>query len=319
MSDVVIYQSKNGEVELQINLSHDTLWLTQQQIADIFGTKRPAITKHLSNIFKNNELDKNEVSSKMELTAADGKQYSTLVYNLDAIISVGYRVNSSKATEFRIWATSVLKQHLIKGYTTHEKRLAEIGTQEMSQTFELLQRTLTQNDLVTEIGKETIGLIINYSKTWKTLLAYDEDRLAIPSAEKTKTIALEYNPVKTAIGSLKTELASRGEASDLFGLEREEGLKSVLGNIEQTFGGDELYKSIEEKAANLLYLVVKNHPFSDGNKRIGCLVFLLYLKQQSRVIPLNDNGLIALALLVAESAPSQKEIIIKLIVNILLD
>lgn len=319
MSELVMYHSKTGNLELSVSFADETVWLTQQQMADLLGTKRQAVTKHLSNIFKSNELDKDSVSSKMELTAADGKKYKTQVYDLDAIISVGYRVNSSQATEFRIWATAVLKDHLIKGYSVHEKRLAEVGTKELEQSLELLQKTLTRNDLVTEIGRETIELIINYSKTWKLLLAYDEERLSLPTAGSKDGLVLHYDVVAPAIASLKCELMERGEGSDLFGREKDDSLKGILGNIEQTFDGKKLYKSIEERAAHLLYFVIKDHPFSDGNKRIGCLVFLMYLKLQTRAIRINDNGLVALALLVAESKPAQKDLIIRLIANLLID
>lgn len=320
MSEIVIYTADDGHIELDVSIAHETIWLSQQQIADLFGTKRPAITKHLKNIFNSGELDANSVSSKMEHTASDGKKYKTLFYNLDAIISIGYRVNSNQATQFRIWATNVLKEHLSQGYTVYEKRLAERGVKELQQTIDLLQKTLTHNELVNDIGTETIQLIMSYTKTWHLLLAYDEGELALPSQENEReAIALRYNTALKAIETLKTDLAAKNEATALFGNEREHGLESILGNIEQTFGGEALYKTIEERAAHILYFIIKDHPFSDGNKRIGCLIFLLYLKLQHFTIKINDNGLVALALLIAESAPSQKELMIRLIVNLLMD
>jgi prophage maintenance system killer protein len=319
MSDIIIYKAKDGHIELDVNIVSGTLWLSQQQMADLFGTKRPAITKHLKNIFNSGELNANSVSSKMERTAADGKKYQTLFYSLDAIISVGYRVNSGQATQFRIWATQVLKEHLIQGYTTHEKRLAERGMKELQQSIELLQKTLARNELVNDVGVETIQLIMSYTKTWHLLLAYDEDELNLPEQGKPSVTELNYKTALKAIETFKSDLGAKGKATALFGNERDHGLQGILGNVEQTFGGEPLYKTTEERAAHLLYFIIKDHPFSDGNKRIGCLIFLLYLKLQNIVIKINDNGLVALALLLAESDPSQKELMIRLIVNLLVD
>ena len=319
MSEVIIYKAKDGHIELDINLAGETVWLTQQQIADLFGTKRPAITKHLKNIFNSEELIESSVSSKMERTAADGKSYQTKFYNLDTIVSVGYRVNSHQATEFRIWATEVLKNHLIHGYTTNEKRLSELGVKELQQTINLLEKTLVNNELVNEVGAETIQIIIGYAKTWELLLAYDEDKLMLPEKGKPALSALNYSAALEAIKSLKSDLASRKEATALFGQERDKGLESILNNIEQTFDQMPLYPSAEERAAHLLYFVIKDHPFVDGNKRISCLMFLLYLRQQNISIKINENGLVALALLIAESNPVQKDLMVRLVVNLLID
>ena len=319
MSEIIIYKAKDGHVELNVSLSEETVWLSLKQIAELFGRDKSVISRHLLNIFKNNELDKSSVVANFATTAADGKTYQVDYYNLDAIISIGYRVNSSEATQFRIWATSILKEHLIKGYTTYEKRIAERGVKELQQSIELLQKTLTRNDMVNDIGTETIQLIMSYTKTWHLLLAYDEDELALPVHAKQTTTMLDYETSMHAIATLKSDLAARDEATNLFGNEREQGLQGILGNIEQTFGGELLYKTIEERAAHLLYFIIKDHPFSDGNKRIGCLIFLLYLKLQNTTIKLNDNGLVALALLIAESDPQQKELMVRLIVNLLTD
>ncbi|MBB70769.1 MAG: hypothetical protein CMF50_00020 [Legionellales bacterium] len=319
MSEIAIYTAKDGHVELDVNLADGTIWLSQQQLADLFGTKRPAVTKHLRNIFNSKELDENSVCSILEHTANDGKRYKTKFYNLDAVVSVGYRINSHEATRFRIWATQVLKDHLVNGYTTYDKRLAERGVQELQQTVELLQKTLVHHDLVNDLGQEAIQLILAYTKTWDLLLAYDEGELKLPEQVKEASPRLNYEAALSAINSLKTDLSARNEATHLFGQERDGGLDSILGNIEQTFGGEPLYKTPEEKAAHLLYFVIKDHPFTDGNKRIGSFMFLLYLKSQSMPIKLNENGLVALALLVAESDPAQKEMIIRLVVNLLLD
>jgi prophage maintenance system killer protein len=319
MPEIVIYKAKDGHIELDVSLAQETLWLTQQQMADLFGTKRQAISKHLINIFKNQEVTEDSVCSKMEHTAADGKNYKTKFYNLDAVISVGYRVNSNQATQFRIWATQVLKTHLIQGYTLYEKSLRARGIKELQQSTHLLQKTLIQNDLVNDIGIETIQLIMSYTKTWDLLLAYDEDELSLPENGKPPLSSLDYHTTQKAIAALKLELSARKDASALFGYETNHGLHSILGNIEQTFNGKILYKTAEERAAHLLYFIIKDHPFSDGKKRIGCLIFLIYLKSPGIFIQINDRGLTALALLIAESNPTQKDLMIGLIVNLLIN
>lgn len=319
MSEIIIYTSQDGHIQLDINFEHDTLWLTQQQMADLFGTKRQAITKHLKNIFNSGELNEDSVCSKIEHTAQDGKKYKTSFYTLDAVISVGYRVNSKQATNFRTWATEVLKNYLIYGYSLNKKRLSELGFDELQQTVELLHKTLIAHDHISDIGSETIQLIISYAKTWHILLAYDEDKLQIPTKGFDATTLLDYNDAINAIAALKSDLAMRNEASQLFGNERNKGLESILNNIEQTFDSIPLYPTAIERAAHLLYFIIKDHPFTDGNKRIACLIFLLYLKLQNLTIKFNHNGLVALALLIAESDPSQKDIMIKLTVNLLID
>ncbi|MDF1653911.1 MAG: virulence protein RhuM/Fic/DOC family protein [Coxiellaceae bacterium] len=317
MSDVIIYKAKDGHIELSVNLDKETVWLTQRQLSDLFDKNIRTISEHIQNIFKEGELIEGSVIRKFRITAGDGKSYDIQHYNLDVIISVGYRVRSKRGTEFRQWATTVLKQHLIGGYSIYKKRLAERGVEELQQSLELLQQTLTQNELVNDIGAETIRLINHYAKTWSLLLAYDEDQLTLPQQGKLSVGPLNYQTALDAINALKVKLAENKEASALFGNEREHGLESILGNIEQTFDGEALYATSEQRAAHLFYFVIKDHPFSDGNKRIGCLIFLLYLKVQNIAININDNGLVALALLVAESKPTQKDLLIRLIVNLL--
>lgn len=319
MSEIIIYKAKDGHVELSVNLSEETVWLSQKQLSDLFDKNVRTVSEHISNIFKEGELDKNSVVRNFRITAEDGKSYDTKHYNLDVIISVGYRVHSMQGTAFRQWATSVLKKHLIQGYTTYEKRLAERGIRELQQSVALLHKTLVHHDLVNDIGVQAIQLIIDYAKTWHLLLAYDEGELSLPEKGKQPLTALDYQAAKEAIASLKGDLSARNEASALFGNEREHGLQSILGNIEQTFDGQPLYQTVEERAAHLLYFTIKDHPFTDGNKRIGCLMFLLYLKMQSMTLKLNENGLVALALLVAQSDPGQKEMMIRLVVNLLTD
>jgi prophage maintenance system killer protein len=327
-NSITLYQSKTGTIELDIKFDSETLWLSQEQMGDLFNVGRQAVTKHLKNIFKTQELIEEAVCSKMEHTAKDGKTYQTKFYNLDAVISVGYRVNSTEATRFRIWATGILKEHLVRGYSLYDKRLEEKGIEELQQSIELLQKTLIHQNLVTDVGAATLQLITQYAKTWHVLRAYDEGILELPergggapmkSRRSMPSIqgldyGLDYKMALRAIDDLKTRL----KETSLFGHEYSHGLQSILGNIEQTFDGEVLYKTGEERAAHLLYFIIKDHPFSDGNKRIGCLLFLLYLKIQNISPPFNENGLIALALLVAESSPQQRDLMVRLIVNLLI-
>ncbi|MBX9587428.1 MAG: virulence RhuM family protein [Gammaproteobacteria bacterium] len=319
MTEIVIYTAKDGHIELDVNLADETVWLSLTQIVQLFGRDKSVISRHLNKIFKLNELDRDSVVAKFATTAIDGKTYQVDYYNLDVILSVGYRVNSKEGVQFRKWASQVLKEHIIRGYTTYDKRLSERGVRELQQTVELLQKTLVHHNLVNDLGQEAIQLILAYTKTWDLLLAYDEGDLKLPEQAKPTNPRLSYELALTAIESLKTDLASRNDATAFFGKEHDRGLDSILNNLEQTFGGTPLYKTPEEKAAHLLYFVIKDHPFTDGNKRIGCFMFLLYLKSQCTPIKLNENGLVALALLVAESDPSQKDMIVRLIINLLID
>ena len=231
MQEVTIYKSKDGHIQLNVNLSDETVWLTQKHLAELFDKNTKTISEHINNIFKEQELSQDSVVRNFRITAADGKSYNTKHYNLDVIISVGYRVHSKRGTEFRQWATKILKEHLIKGYTTNKKRIAERGIHELQQSMDLLQRTLTNQHLVSDIGAETIQLIVGYTKTWHLLLAYDEDKLKIPEKDKRASLPLDYGRVKKAIEVFKSELIGRNEASNLFGNERSDGLQSILANI----------------------------------------------------------------------------------------
>ena len=324
--EVVIYRAPDGRVHLDVRLERETVWLTQAQMADLFGRERSVITKHIGGVFREKELDAKSVCANFAHTAEDGKTYQVDHYNLDVIISVGYRVNSKRGTQFRIWATRTLKDHLLRGYSLNEKRLREKGLGEVEQAVSLLARTLTTNALVTDEGRAVLEVVQQYTRAWRLLLEYDEGRLSEkPEAPRQPSAKLPLNDARAAIGRLRESLAARGEASDLFGAERSDQLHGILGAIEQTFGGDPLYPTVQARAAHLLYFVIKDHPFSDGNKRIGTLLFLEYLRRNGMLIRpdgrprLADNAMVALALLVAESAPAQKELMIRLIVNLLDD
>lgn len=272
MTEIVIYTAKDGHIELDVNLAADTVWLSLAQMVQLFGRDKSVISRHLRNIFKINELDREATVANFATVQKEGDREITREiehYNLDAILSVGYRVNSKEGVQFRKWASQVLKEHLIRGYTTYDKRLAERGLHELQQTLQLLQKTLVHHDMVNDLGQEAIQLILAYTKTWHLLLAYDEDQLKLPEPGINTTSKLTYTMALSAIAALKTDLGARNEATQLFGQERDGGLASILNNIEQTFGGVHLYKTNEEKAAHLLYFVIKDHPFVDGNKRIG--------------------------------------------------
>lgn len=322
MTEVVLYKAKDGHITLDVNITDETVWLSLNQLAELFGRDKSVISRHLNNIFKINELDRNQTVAKNATVQLEGtKEVKREIefFNLDVILSIGYRVNSKEAVFFRQWATKVLKDHLVQGYTTYEHRLAKRGLTELQQTVTLLQKTLVNHSLVNEIGSETIQIIVSFTKTWHLLLAYDEDKLQLPEKGKKPLSSLDHENAVSAIASLKSDLAARNEASSLFGIEREKGLSSILSNIEQTFDSTPLYPNVENRAAHLLYFIIKDHPFTDGNKRIACFIFLLYLKLQGVEIKLNENGLVALALLIAESDPAQKEMMVRLIVNFLVD
>jgi prophage maintenance system killer protein len=320
--EIIIYQTEGGQSLLEVHFGKETVWLTLNQMADLFERDKSVISRHLQTIYSTGELDKDATVAK-NATVQDegGRKVSRNIewYNLDAIISVGYRVNSKRGTQFRIWATSVLKEHLLKGYSFNTKRLAEKGLADMEQAVALLTRTLQRNELVTDEGKAVLEVVGRYARSWSLLLRYDEDRLELPKNRHPSRQSLDYGRTGKSIKALKDDLLARGEASGLFGQEREHHLQGILGNLDQTFGGQELYGSVEEKAAHLLYFVIKDHPFSDGNKRIGAFLFLLFLKENNLLDQsgINDNGLVALALLIAESDPRQKELMIRLIMNLL--
>ncbi|MCR4345977.1 MAG: virulence RhuM family protein [Sulfuricaulis sp.] len=324
LGEVVLYKTEDGKAALDVTLDGDTVWLSQKQMGELFDKNVRTVSEHLRNIFKDGELKKSSVIRNFRITAADGKTYDTQLYNLDVIISVGYRVKSKRGTQFRIWATQTLKDHLVRGYTLNERRLSERGI-EMEQAVQLLSRTLTRHELVTEDGRGVLDVIARYAKSWLLLKEYDDNTLSVPERRRPARVAIDYARARENINMLKARLMEKGEASNLFGQERTEQLIGILGAIEQTFGGDPLYPSIEEKAAHLLYFVIKDHPFTDGNKRIGSFLFILflrandYLEDVNGVPKINDNALVALALLTAESEPRNKELMIRLIMNLLAD
>ncbi len=317
--EIVIYQATDGKSSLEVRLYEGSLWLSLNQISELFDRDKSVISRHLNNIFKTSELHREAVVAKNATTASDGKTYQVEYFNLDAVISVGYRVNSIRGTHFRIWASSVLKDHLIKGYTVNEKRLAEKGLSEMEQAVDLLSRTLQKYEFVSDEGQAILEIVNQYAKSWSLLLQYDENRLERPKDLNTVATRLEYLQSKAAIEMLKSELIEQDEATLLFGQERDQQMKGIFGNILQTFGGQDVYPSIEEKAAHLLYFIIKDHPFIDGNKRIGSFLFIMFLRENEifEDAGINQNGLVALSLLIAESDAGQKDLLVRLILNLL--
>ena len=275
--EIIIYKTGDNETQIEVKFEKDTVWLNQKQIADVFGTQRPAITKHLLNIFKTKELDKKSVSSILEHTASDGKKYKTAFYNLDVIISVGYRVNSQRATQFRIWATQRLKDYLIRGYSINEKRLKQTKQQfyKLQQTIKLLENIVSNKELnLTEAGG-LLKVVTEYSHALNLLDSYDHQTLKKPVKKSREKYKISYEEAIDAICKLKEKFGG----SELFGKEKDKSFRSSLENIYVTFKKKELYPGAENKAAHLLYFIVKNHSFADGNKRIAAFLFLLYLER----------------------------------------
>ncbi len=314
--EIAIYKDSKGNIDFRIDSDKDTLWATQADIATLFDVQRPAITKHLKNIFETKELNEKSVCSILEHTADDNKTYKVQYYNLDAVISVGYRVNSKQATKFRQWATKTLKSHVLDGYTINPNRISK-NYEAFLTAVEKVRKLLPENDSVT--NQDTLELVKLFANTWFSLDAYDKSKFTKKSLTK-KQVKLSGEELMNAILELKDDLLKKGEATDLFANER--GVKSIegiVGNVFQSFGGKSVYESIEEKAAHLLYFIVKNHPFSDGNKRGGAFSFVWFLRKAkilntSRITP---EALTALTLLVAESDPKDKEQIVGLIVMLL--
>lgn len=317
--EIIIYQAADGQTQLDVRLENDTIWLTQKQIAELFGTKRPAVTKHLKNIFAAGELEQQSTCSILEHMGNEGKQrYQTVFYNLDAVLSVGYRVNSKNATQFRIWANRVLKEYLVKGYALNQNAKAE-QLEEFKNAVKLMANVLESHPLTAIEATGLLRVITDYTYALDTLDKYDYQQLEIESTTKMEPFHATYESAMEAINTLKDRFGSGG----LFGNEKDQSFRSSIGQIYQTFGSEELYPSVEEKAAMLLYLVVKNHSFSDGNKRIAAFLFLWFLEKNGILYKpdgtmlIGNNTLVALTLMIAESRTEEKDVMVKVIVNLI--
>lgn len=321
--EIVIYRNQDKSIAVEAQLTKETIWLTQAQIANLFDVDRTVITKHLRNIFISGELVEKSNVQKMHIANSD-KPVS--FYALDVIISVGYRVNSRLATQFRIWATKVLRNHIIKGYTVNKQRLPQLEVKqlhELAETVGLVKKTILNRELSSSETSGLLQVITDYANTWVLLQKYDEAKLALPSKTKSIKAKLSYDLVTEAISGLKKDLLSKKQATVIFGQEREHGLEQIIMSLEQSFGGKKLYPSVEQQAAHLLYFVIKDHPFVDGNKRIASFLFVLFLARNKALLKANgekkitDYTLVALALLIAESDAKHKDIMVKLIMNFL--
>ncbi len=321
-NEIVLFQTDDGQTQLKVQLDHDTVWLSLYQMAELFQRDKSVVSRHVNAIFKSGELVRETTVAKNATVQIEGGrevQRSIEYFNLDVIISVGYRVNSKLGILFRQWATRVLRDHLVKGYSINEQRLREetAKLREMQQTVDLLARTLTTQELITATGKDVLRVISDYAYALATLDRYDHGSLIIDKTTAKVLHVIDYEEGIALVRSMK------GEFDGLFGIEKDQGFKSALGTIYQTFDGKELYPSVEEKAANLLYFVVKNHAFSDGNKRIAAAIFIYFLAANGILYRpdgskrLADNALVALTLLIAESRPEEKETIVKVIINLI--
>lgn len=323
---VQLFVSRDGKAQLEVALDQETVWLSQAQMAELFGKDVRTVNEHVGNVFQEGELEREPTIRKFRIVRQEGKRQVRREidhYNLDMIISVGYRVKSQRGVQFRQWATRVLKDHLVQGYTLNQRRLAERGI-EFEQAVDLLSRTLTHQGLVSREGEAVARVISDYARSWSLLQGYDEQQLAEVGIRQPDMQPLALDEALKAIGELKQTLMAKGEATALFGQLRGDGLASALATIEQGFGDELFYPNVASRAAHLLYFVIKNHPLADGNKRCGSFLFLWYLRRNAALLArpvehlINDNTLVALALLVAESLPDQKTLMIRLIEHFIL-
>ena len=313
MNEIEIYKSTDNQIEINVQFDNDTVWLSQSQITELFQRDRTVITKHINNIFKENELDEKSNVQKMHIANSDKP---VVFYNLEVIISVGYRVKSKQGTQFRQWATQRLKDYLVKGHLINQKRLDQL-----QQTIQLISKNV--DDLQIQEAKGLLDIIKNYTQSFILLNQYDSHSLKTNHLTDNITYEIEYTEANEAIRELKTQLIKADEATELFGNQKDKSFKGILGNIIQSFDNQYLYPSIEEQASHLLYFIIKNHPFSDGNKRIGAFMFVWFLEKNKHrfkktgELKINDNALVTLALLVAQSDPNDKELMVQLTINLI--
>jgi len=324
--EIIIYKTSKNEVSLDVRLEEETVWLNLNQLSILFDTDKSGISRHIKNIYKDEELDKKATVAIFATVQKEGGRIikrDVEFYNLDTILSIGYRVNSKQATQFRIWATKTLKDHLLKGYTINEKRLLEAREkfQELQTTISFLQEK-SKKELLSGQAGEILNLLSDYAKTLTILEQYDKGQLKESKGGKTKFV-LEYGNCLKIIAELKKELIVKKEAGDLFGQERGGSFEGIIKGLYQSFGGKELYPSIEDKASHLLYFIIKDHPFSDGNKRSAAFLFVYFLDKTDFLFKkngerkINDNALVTLALLVAENDPKEKDVMVKIIKNLI--
>lgn len=317
--NIVIYQTKDGKTTIDVKLENETVWLTQAQMADLFQKDRTVIGRHINNVYREGELERDITCAKFAHMGSDNdRQYETAVYNLDVIISVGYRVKSQRGTQFRIWANKVLKDYLIKGYAINQQvKAAQL--EDLKNTVRLLSNVIEHKQLTLDEANGLLRVITDYTYGLDTLDKYDYQQLEVDSTTPTWEFRATYEEAMEAIHLLQEKFGS----SDLFGNEKDQSFKSSINTIYQTFGGEELYPSVEEKAAMLFYLVVKNHSFSDGNKRIAAFLFLWFLEKNGILYKsdgsklIGNNTLVALTLMIAESRTEEKDVMVKVVINLI--
>jgi len=311
---IVLYRAADGSVALDVRIEKDTIWLNLNQMADLFQRDKSVISRHLRNIFSSRELDRDSVVAFFATTAADGKIYQVECFNLDAIISIGYRVNSKRGTQFRIWATQVLRAHILKGYSVNQRRLKELR-----QSLKLVEQVLDRYDLSSDQAKELLHVVIDYERALDLLDDYDHQRLRPAPRPAAHAVRLAYDEATALIDQMRARYGS----SVLFGQEKDQSLQSSLNAVMQTFDGRDVYPSLEEKAAHLLYFLVKNHSFVDGNKRIAAALFLRFLEKNRLLYRpdgskrIADATLVAVTLMIAESKAEQKEILTRVVVHLI--
>lgn len=274
MNSIEIYQATDSTTEIEVRFDGDTVWLSQKQIAGVFGTEIPAINKHIKNILKEGELESGSTVSILEIVQNEGQRVLKRKiehYNLDFVISIGYRVNSAKATQFRIWATQRLKDYMVKGYTINQSRLNQLN-----KIVKVIQQSGVSEGLQLTEAKGLLDLLSNYTRSFVLLNQFDSNNLSNEGLSDDITYEIQYVEAKAAIKELKTQLTANNNANELFGNEKDRSFEGTLNSVVQTFGGEYLYPTIEEQAAHLLYFIIKNHPFSDGNKRIGAFLFVWF-------------------------------------------
>jgi len=319
--EIILYKAPNGGLALDVKLEEETVWLTQAQMVKLFENTKQNISLHINNIFKEGELLKNSVVKEYLTTASDGKRYKTNYYSLDVIISVGYRVKSKRGTQFRIWANKILKEYLIKGYALNERKLKEQTERlrDLEKLIDNFSAVAEKYQLEQDVFSGILKIVSDYTRALDLLDQYDYQSLKIKGTTKEELFKISYNKAKSVIDKLKYKFGS----SNLFGKEKDNSFKSSIRTIYQTFGCKELYPSVEEKAANPLYFIIKNHSFVEGNKRIAASIFLWFLDKNQILYKttgekrIADNALVALCLMIAESNPKEKEMMIKVVVNLI--
>ena len=318
---IVIYQTEDGKTQLDVKLENETVWLTQAQMVQLFDSSKANVSEHIKHIYEDGELAADSTVRKFRTVQTEGKRQvgrNVTYYNLDLIISLGYRVNTKRGMQFRQWATSVLKDYLIKGYAINQ-RIREENYQQMVQLVRSMARTVKLQDLSKEVRNALLDVVVDYTFALDRLDDYDYQRLSIPESSTAEKFHATYEGAMKVLAELREKFGGSG----LFANEKDDSFKSSIGQIYQTFGGQDLYPTVEEKAAMLLYLVTKNHSFSDGNKRIAATLFLWFMNENGILYDdmhnkrIDDATLVALTLLIAESRPEEKDTMIKVVVNLI--